>query len=150
MKSITENKLIPALSRLVANECANHLDGMCLPKDKPCNWYETDINPDTGARYPFGDKGITCPYFLKAVLPGNKRLETLYFAFLDDYDGKRSLNIVTDYCKRCGAPIVKASNRQKYCASCREDARRRTKARWERENYAKQNHARERGSSVDI
>ena len=138
MKSITENKLIPALSRLVANECANHLDGMCLPKDKPCNWYETDINPDTGARYPFGDKGITCPYFLKAVLPGNKRLEALYFAFLDDYDSKRSLNIVTDCCKRCGAPIVKASNRQKYCAKCSKVEYNKKKAALMRERRSNQ------------
>jgi len=47
------------------------VDGICLQKDAPCVWREMDINPDTGKPYPFSDKGITCHWLRKAVLPGD-------------------------------------------------------------------------------
>lgn len=116
--AITEQKLIQAIERGVVKNCANYDDGMCLLKDKPCVWKEEEINPDTDKQYPFGDKGITCPYLRKAVLPGNKNVEKMYYAFLDDYDGRVDLDAVTDTCERCRTPIIKASNRQRFCLSC--------------------------------
>lgn len=118
--AITEQKLIQAIERGVVKNCANYDDGMCLLKDKPCVWKEEEVNPDTEKPYPFGDKGITCPYLRKAVLPGNKNVEKMYYAFLDDYDGRVDLDVVADTCERCKTPIIKASNRQKYCAGCRD------------------------------
>lgn len=131
----TEQQLILSLSRLAIHECANNMDGLCLPKDKPCRWMEYDINPDTGRPYPFGDKGITCPYFLKAVLPGNRNLQARYLAFINDYDGIRPLESVASNCERCKEPIIKASNRQKYCDSCKITERRKKKAAWDRDKY---------------
>lgn len=118
--AITDQKLIQAIERGVVKNCANYDDGMCLLKDKPCVWKEEEINPDTGKPYPFGDKGITCPYLRKAVLPGNKNVERMYYAFLDDYDGRVDLDVVADTCERCKTPIIKSNNRQKYCAKCAE------------------------------
>ncbi|NLW20667.1 MAG: hypothetical protein GXY84_04765 [Clostridiales bacterium] len=59
------------IERLIARSCANCVDGICLQKDAPCVWREMDINPDTGKPYPFSDKGITCHWLRKAVLPGD-------------------------------------------------------------------------------
>ena len=100
----------------------------CLPKDKPCQWRE-------GGKYPFSDKGITCPYLRKAVLPADPELEALYHAYLDAADGGTQQAAMKDNCHRCGEPMIKTSNRQKYCASCRVTRRRKMKAKWERDNY---------------
>jgi len=70
------------------------------------------------------------------VLPGNKKVEAAYYAFLDDYDGRKDIETVVDVCARCGATIVKASNRQKYCAKCSKAEYNKKKAALMRERRA--------------
>lgn len=129
---MNEDKLIRALERHVVSFCPNYDNGNCLPKDSPCQWRE-------GGKYPFSDKGITCPYFRKAVLPADKELEEAYYHHLDVADGKvtqAKADAISSTCARCKVPIIKSSNRQRYCAACSQVRKRKTKARWAREQYA--------------
>ena len=134
--AITTDGLINAIDRLVVSSCANYDNGICLPKDRPCRWREINLTGNKEYDYPFSDKGITCPYLLKAVLPGDKRLQGLYEAYLDNVDGKRSIEKVVSTCERCKTPIAKTSNRQKYCSTCKEYEDKRIRAARKRKSRA--------------
>lgn len=77
--------------------------------------------------------GNVCPYFMRSVLPVDEQLFHDYIEhFPDDYPLKPDAKSLPDVCERCGGRYKKASNRQKYCASCRvqvrkEQAKRRMK-----------------------
>ncbi|MBD7965389.1 cysteine-rich VLP protein [Fictibacillus norfolkensis] len=63
--------------------------------------------------------GNVCPYFIKAVLPGDHKLESEYRDLFNIPTEKKS----TDLCEECSRPIERTSNRQKYCGECRGEVR---------------------------
>ncbi|NLW20666.1 MAG: hypothetical protein GXY84_04760 [Clostridiales bacterium] len=47
---------------------------------------------------------------------------------MDAARGKVNIEVTADTCERCGVPIIKTSNRQKYCLACGKEERRRKHA----------------------
>lgn len=66
-----------------------------------------------------------CPYYLKAVGPGDPVLFDEYVReFPDGYPLKPSKTEFPDRCERCNQRYKKASNRQKYCKICQSEVKR--------------------------
>ena len=100
------NKRLQSLAR---THCAAFVgcDGCrYTPNSQPrCQWYRTDEQATTF----LADGGLRCFYFEKHVLPIDPALEVAYW----NTDGLNESK-----CESCGVPIMKKSNRQKYCVSC--------------------------------
>lgn len=64
---------------------------------------------------------LLCKYFRNAVLPAEPKLEAEILM-----SGAKTV------CERCGVPIVKHSNRQKYCAECARIMYLKNKAKYQR------------------
>lgn len=85
---------------LIKRLCANYDNGSCLALDdgEPCACVQSI------------SYSLLCKYFRKAVLPPEPLLEA-------DILGTRF-----EKCVSCGAPIIKKSNRKKYCEKCAQRA----------------------------
>ena len=64
---------------------------------------------------------LLCKYFRKAVLPAEPKLEAEILM-----SGAKTV------CERCGVPIEKHSNRQKYCPECARIMYLKNKAKYQR------------------
>ena len=82
---------------LIKRLCANYDGGNCLLLDdgEPCVCVQSI------------SYSLLCKYFRNAVLPAEPKLEAEILM-----SGAKTV------CERCGVPIEKHSNRQKYCADC--------------------------------
>ena len=122
-----DNEIMRSVKRLAQKECANYADGFCLPADCPCHV----LNP---AYKTIHDGAVACDYFLLAVLPLEKELNTAVWHEI--YRGEDKAGEGWKECVRCHKPFIPGSNRQRYCASCSEaanQARNREKQRRYRE-----------------
>jgi len=116
------------LQRLVESNCATYdSEGKCLLETSPgCRQCPLFIDGDGFGR---------CPYFENAVLPADDRLKARYWqafglAFWSDAKGAKN-------CAVCGNLFEPKSNRQKYCANCGDEVKRRQRSRQNREYYQK-------------
>ncbi len=84
-------------SALIKRLCANYDGGNCLLLDdgEPCVCVQSI------------SYSLLCKYFRNAVLPAEPKLEAEILM-----SGAKTV------CERCGVPIEKHSNRQKYCPEC--------------------------------
>ena len=82
---------------LIKRLCANYDGGNCLLLDdgEPCVCVQSI------------SYSLLCKYFRNAVLPAEPKLEAEILM-----SGAKTV------CERCGVPIEKHSNRQKYCTEC--------------------------------
>ena len=139
--SISEAQLIRLLDRHCKSLCCNlSSTGFCYTKDRFCAWRKKDEE--------FSERGIICRWYREQVLPADKELEQLYEHWKQQEMDRReaeylglSVPIKDEYsnevilCSICRKPLLRKSNRQKYCDSCRnvEDKRRRAaRKRFER------------------
>lgn len=98
--------LINGLKRHARTNCATFntgTDSECL-RDMTCVHFQAG--------------GGRCSYFENCVLPSDESLMARYWNALGSTDAN------ADYCESCREPFEKKSNRQKYCAKCRENVRR--------------------------
>ena len=110
----TDKCLIRRAKQLARKECCNYFGGDCIYTGRPCHV----INPI----YPSIHSGaIGCEYFLSSVLGLQPELYTAIRHRMEDElcGGTRWKE-----CAFCKRPFLPGSNRQKYCASCRDLARR--------------------------
>jgi hypothetical protein len=104
-------ELIKSVAKFARDNCSCFISGQCVlePHGRPSCLYERN-----NQRIYY-----QCKYFISSVLPGDPELEARYNRHIH---GK-----VTDKnigkCSLCGKSYEKASNRQKYCASCRHEAK---------------------------
>ena len=87
------------------NECANNLDGSCVPLGCPC--------------FAFIPPTQACSYFLRAVIPLDEELSTL-LGSMEQVNRQGNIKV----CHWCGTPFSPGSNRQIYCLQCGEDIKR--------------------------
>lgn len=106
-------KILNKSHKHAKNHCANHTgkNGCLMTAHGKC---VLSFDSDRVA-------GNVCPYFLKSVLPMDKKLERDYTEQLPDGhkmkpDKEDTLNLHD--CLSCGKKFVKNSNRQKYCKDC--------------------------------
>lgn len=96
------------LQKLIASSCATYdRDGKCL--------LERGANGDRTCVY-FRDHGGRCSYAENCVIPGDAKIESLYWA-------ERGITLSGDYCEMCKTPYERKSNRQKYCEGCSAEVR---------------------------
>ncbi|RED32418.1 hypothetical protein [Paenibacillus sp. VMFN-D1] len=119
------DQTLKRIQTLARNHCAAFTgkDGCCFePNGQPrCQWFRTDPQA-----LPFIESGdMRCLEFERGVLPSDPALEANYF--------NRKENAAK--CERCSTPIVKTSNRMKYCAECREIRRKQGAADRARKRY---------------
>ena len=104
-----ENQIMRSIRQLARKECANYDNGICLPEDRPCHV----ISP----AYPtIHDGAVNCDYFLEAVMPLDKELNTAVWHEVlreEDQAGEHWKE-----CARCHKPFIPGSNRQRYCTAC--------------------------------
>lgn len=104
-----------SLQRYIAANCATYdNDGKCL-LDYTCAYFR-----ETACR---------CSYAENAVIPGNAKLHSEYWA-------ARGAKMNGDYCERCKSPYERTSNRQKYCTTCSQEVRKRKQRQYMQENRA--------------
>ncbi len=114
------------VKRLMAEQCVNHANEQNGIHDYCC----LERTPGYRCAYVVDD-AARCNYFETSVLPVDRELEALYHADrkarADGYDLTR-LQVAATLepikrppvtCARCGKSFEAASNRQKYCPSCR-------------------------------
>lgn len=96
---------------LIKRLCANYDGGNCLllDDDEPCVCVQSI------------SYSLLCKYFRNAVLPAEPKLEAEILM-----SGAKTV------CERCGVPIEKHSNRQKYCADCARIMYLKNKAKYQR------------------
>lgn len=75
--------------------------------------------------------GKTCNYAETSVIPGDPVIEALYNA------GKEGASSKVDTCERCKTPIIRTSNRQKYCKPCADSVRKNKRVQYDAEQYRK-------------
>ena len=110
-----EKQIIRSIRRLAQTECANHVNGSCLPEDCPCHV----INPAYKAIH---DGAVDCDYCLFAVLPQHPELNTAIWHEI--FRGEGQAGEGWKECVRCHKPFIPASNRQRYCTLCGAAAKR--------------------------
>lgn len=100
---------INEVSDYIAEKCANYdQNGLCL----------LETISSGGRICPlFQDIGKKCSYAENAVLPGDDRIEAIYYA-------GRAGKANKDYCERCQEQFKRTSPRQIRCKSCAESVRR--------------------------
>ena len=96
---------------LIKRLCANYDGGNCLLLDdgEPCVCVQSI------------SYSLLCKYFRNAVLPAEPKLEAELLM-----SGAKTV------CERCGVPIEKHSNRQKYCTECARIMYLKNKAKYQR------------------
>ena len=96
---------------LIKRLCANYDGGNCMLLDdgEPCVCVQSI------------SYSLLCKYFRKAVLPAEPKLEAEILM-----SGAKTV------CERCGVPIEKHSNRQKYCTECARIMYLKNKAKYQR------------------
>jgi hypothetical protein len=95
------------LQSFVSANCATYDgDGKCL--------LETGANGDRTCVY-FREYGGRCSYAENCVIPGDHKVEVLYWA-------ERGVTVSGDFCDSCQQPFERKSNRQRYCKKCGEFA----------------------------
>ena len=96
---------------LIKRLCANYDGGNCLLLDdgEPCVCVQSI------------SYFLLCKYFRNAVLPAEPKLEAEILM-----SGAKTV------CERCGVPIEKHSNRQKYCPECARIMYLKNKAKYQR------------------
>lgn len=96
---------------LIKRLCANYDGGNCLLLDdgEPCVCVQSI------------SYSLLCKYFRNAVLPAEPKLEAEILM-----SGAKTV------CERCGVPIEKHSNRQKYCTECARIMYLKNKAKYQR------------------
>lgn len=119
------DQILKRIQSLARNHCAafTGTDGCRYEPNGQarCQWFRTDPQA-----LPFIEAGdMRCLEFERAVLPIDPELESRYF--------NREENTAT--CERCSTPIVKTSNRTKYCGECREVRRKQGAADRARNRY---------------
>ena len=122
-----DTEIMRSVKQLAKKECANYIDGFCLPADRPCHV----LNP---AYKTIHDGAVDCDYFLLAVLPLDVELNKAVWHEIYREEGQAGEG--WKECVRCHKPFIPGSNRQRYCASCgaaAEQARSREKQRRYRE-----------------
>jgi len=97
--------IIDLVRSLAKNACA------CFYGADRCRWYPQDQEKCIFFLDDVDDQ--KCKYFEKYVLPIDPQLEAAYFAAEAD-----------DTCEHCSLPMIKSSNRQKYCSACADEIRR--------------------------
>lgn len=114
--NMNHDKLIRYNVKLLAKkECANYAGGYCLPYDRPCRV----VNPAYKA---IRNGAVNCDYFLFAVLPLWPELSMTVWREIFDEAGVNEER--WKECVRCHKPFIPASNRQRYCAACGNEAKR--------------------------
>lgn len=110
------------LRRFVSDNCATYdSDGQCL--------LETGANGDRTCVY-FREHGGKCSYAENCVIPGDHKVEVLYWA-------ERGITVSGDFCDNCQRPFERKSNRQKYCGPCAEEIRKKKQRQYMQESRAK-------------
>lgn len=109
-----DTHIMRSVKRLAQKQCANYTNGFCLPEDRLCHALNT-------AYKTIHDGAVGCDYFLFAVLPLEKELNTavwheLFHEEADAGEGWKE-------CVLCHKPFIPGSNRQHYCASCGASAK---------------------------
>ena len=96
---------------LIKRLCANYDGGNCLLLDdgEPCVCVQSI------------SYSLLCKYFRNAVLPAEPKLEAEIL-----------MSRAKTVCERCGVPIEKHSNRQKYCPDCARIMYLKNKAKYQR------------------
>ncbi len=106
--------MMKSILQLVKRECCNH-QGVttcvrCIDSDnKSCVFFR-------------GDRWARCPWFENTELTKHPDLQAQYWARFEDQQATETEPV--HECARCGKPFTKASNRQKFCAECRDNAKR--------------------------
>ena len=110
----TDKQLIRQTKQLARKECCNYFDEESIYIDRPCHV----INPI----YPSIHSGaIGCEYFLSSVLGLQPEL---YTAIRHRMEDELCAGTGWKECAFCKKPFLPRSNRQKYCAGCRDLAQR--------------------------
>lgn len=99
---------------LINRLCANYDNVTCLALDdgEPCVCVQCI------------SYSLLCKYFRNAVLPAEPKLEADIFG------------IRYEKCVSCGSPIIKKSNRKKYCEKCAKRAYKKQQAEYARRKRA--------------
>ncbi|WP_139083992.1 hypothetical protein [Paenibacillus sp. HGF5] len=119
------DQILKRIQTLARNHCAafTGTDGCRYEPNGQarCQWFREDPQA-----LPFLESGdMRCLEFERAVLPIDPELESRYFNRVEN----------TATCERCSTPIVKTSNRTKYCGECREVRRKQGAADRARRRY---------------
>ena len=110
----TDKQLIRQAKQLARQECCNYSDGNCIYTDSTCH----AINP----MYPSIHSGaIGCEYFLSSVLGLQPELHAAIRHRMED---ELCAGTRWKECAFCKKPFLPGSNRQRYCADCRDLAQR--------------------------
>ncbi len=104
-----DTHIMRSVNRLVQKQCANYINGFCLPEDRLCHV----LNP---AYKTIHDGAVDCDYFLFAVLPLDPELNTAVWHEI--YRGEDQPGAGWKECVLCHKPFILGSNRQRYCTSC--------------------------------
>lgn len=97
---------------LIKAECANFMEGVCIPLDCKCPQRHSE--------------SLLCNWFRDAVLPLDKRMH----AQIMGGDGLKP-------CAECGGMFYALSNRAVYCRACGVKVRKKSEANRQRERRAK-------------
>jgi hypothetical protein len=105
------------VAKLAKKECANHYGkDRCLLTGEQCVFFNNLANQ-------------TCKYAQESLLPGVPALEQAYY---DSFRKTKTERKDIANCDICGNSFRKASNRQRFCHACREQAE--TEARRKRDS----------------
>lgn len=117
------NDILRRAIQLVKNECACTIDRKnCEWLDKPCPQIAEFQN--CGTRSP-----RFCSWFRDAVLPSDKTLQARLTGLQNEQVRK---------CSVCNTPILRSSNRQRFCDACGQRNRRKVHASTMRASRARQ------------
>ena len=97
-----------ATNRLVRKYCCNCINKNCLLLDDGDEHKCVQLISNTG---------IYCNYFLKSVLPIDKKL----IDSIERYNGKK-------ICRNCGQTFISTKSRKRYCGECASAIRKRKAA----------------------
>lgn len=110
-----EKQILRRVKRLIQKECANYVRGDCLANDALCDVIHSEfVTIHNGV--------IACDYFLRSVLPSDPEMHSVILHEI--YRQEDSAGEGMKECIRCHKPFIPACNRQKYCSSCGDKAKR--------------------------
>ena len=110
-----DKQVLRRIKRLAEMECANFSKKSCLENDAPCDVVHERFST-------IRNGVLACDYFLRNVLPTDPEINFLVWHEIFRQEDEAGEG--WKHCARCQKPFIPACNRQKFCKTCGEEAKR--------------------------